>query len=166
MADFYKIGWFLGTEFGLRYRIWGFYSNAIYHAYQCKIPHRTKFRRKEFTHFTSKICFIISFILIWHLLNFSWQNILADKIFGGQNFWKEFKFSTVLSAENFVRGIPSLPPSQLSLSRFRFESCIFEFWQRRNWKNKCLGAGTLPQIYRRKPNRRGNWGNSTSNQKV
>ena len=33
-------------------------------------------------HFTRKICFI----LIWHVLNFSGQNISADKIFGGQNF--------------------------------------------------------------------------------
>ena len=36
--------------------------------------------------FTRKICFKMKFVLIWHVLYFSGQNISADKIFGGQNF--------------------------------------------------------------------------------
>ena len=79
------------------------------------IPYRTKFRRTKFSAakifrrtklsapaqnfgsfvrlkfflgflFPNTFYKKIFFILIWHVLNFSGQNISADKIFGGQNF--------------------------------------------------------------------------------
>ena len=52
--------------------------------------------------FTWKICVNIRFVLIWHVLDFSGQNISADKIFGAQNCRKSDKnfARKILSAEN------------------------------------------------------------------
>ena len=90
------------------------------HTYCC-IPYRTKFWRTKFSapsrNFGSfarrnffigflfphtihkKICFNMRFLLILHVLDFSGQNISADKTFGGQNFRQQVRFSAVLSAE-------------------------------------------------------------------
>ena len=81
--------------------------------YSFYFSNRTKFRRTIFSAPTPKIsailsdenfssvsyfphtlykktCFNMSFILIWRVLNFSWQNISADKIFGSKSYFRQF----------------------------------------------------------------------------
>ena len=52
--------------------------------------------------FTIKICFNMSFVLIWSVLDFSGQNFRRTKLFDGQNIRQQVRFSAVLSTEVFM----------------------------------------------------------------
>jgi hypothetical protein len=79
-------------------------------------------------HFTRKMCFNMSFLSIWHLLNFIWQNISVDKILGEQN----FRWDKIFSNKSHFR---QFCPPKFSLKKYFTVKDVANFTMKKCYRN-------------------------------